>query len=376
MKRTPFFLAAFFLLLYLLPFFNPFAAAAVYKYKDENGVWHFTDSPPDLPDSGSEQIIGDSDSQTAGNDLQKQLSESVPPKNKIEEARNATVSIETALSTGSGFFVSEDGYIITCKHVLTEAEQELDQTETVLDSARKDLEKVKEILDREKAWLAKEAVWLTEAEKELSDVDQQVKSGQKTLSVLEISYYNAYSAEYSTRSGEFSRRKADYDQALTIYEAKENEFKNKSANYEEMNYKRLFQNDFKIILADKTVLTVERVALGQKYDLALLKLEGYKTPSIASGNIGGLAHGQPLYAIGNPLSFDHSVTSGIFSGRRKDMIQTNTQINPGNSGGPLITEGGEVIGVNTFKIAHEKVEGMSFAIPIDAVFEEFGDYLR
>jgi len=376
MKKNPFFLAIFFLLAYQLLFFNTITGAAVYKYKDENGVWHFTDTPPDLPESESEQIIGDREPQTAGNDLQKQLADNVPPKNKIEEARNATVSIKTALSTGSGFFVSEDGYIITCKHVLTEAEQELDQTETVLESTRKDLEKVKEILDREKAWLTKEAIWLTEAEKELNDVDQQVESGQKTLSVLETSYYNAYSAEYSTRSGEFSRRKANYDQQFTAYEAKELEFKNKSANYEEMNYKRLFQNDFKITLADQTVLTVERVALGQKYDLALLKLEGYKTPSLASGSIGDLAHGQPLYAIGNPLSFDHSVTSGIFSGRRKDMIQTNAQINPGNSGGPLITEEGEVIGVNTLKIAHEKVEGMSFAIPIDAIFEEFGDYLR
>ena len=201
-------------------------------------------------------------------------------------------------------------------------------------------------------------------------------SGSRKRSAEHRLFADHLTAEYSTRSGEFLRRKADYDQQFAVYKAKEEEFKNKSANYEEMNYKRLFQNEFKITLADKTVLTVERVALGQKYDLALLKLEGYKTPSLASGSIGELAHGQPLFAIGNPLSFDHSVTSGIFSGRRKDMIQTNAQINPGNSGGPLITEDGEVIGVNTLKIAHEKVEGMSFAIPIDAIFEEFGDYLH
>lgn len=75
----------------------------------------------------------------------------------------------------------------------------------------------------------------------------------------------------------------------------------------------------------------------------------------------------------------NDVDQQVKSGQKtlgKEMIQTNAQINPGNCGGPFITEDGEVIGVNTLKIAHEKVEGMSFAIPIDAVFEEFGDYLR
>jgi hypothetical protein len=73
---------------------------------------------------------------------------------------------------------------------------------------------------------------------------------------------------------------------------------------------------------------------------------------------------------------DHSVTSGFFSGHRDDFIQTNAQINPGNSGGPLITENGNVIGINSQKIVHKDVEGLSFAIPIDLVFKEFKGYLE
>jgi S1-C subfamily serine protease len=71
----------------------------------------------------------------------------------------------------------------------------------------------------------------------------------------------------------------------------------------------------------------------------------------------------------------HTVTSGIFSGRRADLLQTNAQINPGNSGGPLITEDGQVIGINTSKVVHSSVEGVGFAIPIHVVMTEFGAYI-
>jgi S1-C subfamily serine protease len=72
---------------------------------------------------------------------------------------------------------------------------------------------------------------------------------------------------------------------------------------------------------------------------------------------------------------DHTVTSGIFSGRSSDLIQTSAQISPGNSGGPLITENGQVIGVNTLKVVSFGVEGVGFAIPISDVMTEFGAYI-
>ena len=109
--------------------------------------------------------------------------------------------------------------------------------------------------------------------------------------------------------------------------------------------------------------------------MALLRINGYKTPFIEPAKISEIALGDPLYAIGNPLSFDHSVTSGIFSGQRENMIQTNAQVSPGNSGGPLIIKNGKVIGVNTKKIVHQSVEGISFAISIDIALREFKDFL-
>jgi S1-C subfamily serine protease len=97
---------------------------------------------------------------------------------------------------------------------------------------------------------------------------------------------------------------------------------------------------------------------------------------VRQGDTSALGQGETLYAIGNPLKLDHSVTSGVFSGRREGMLQTNAQINPGNSGGPLINEQGQVIGINTMKLGGENIEGIGFAIPIEVAIEEFSDYLQ
>lgn len=86
--------------------------------------------------------------------------------------------------------------------------------------------------------------------------------------------------------------------------------------------------------------------------------------------------GEETIAIGNALGYGQSVTNGIVSALNRQMedidvslIQTNAAINPGNSGGALLNAKGEVIGINTAKIADSSVEGMGYAIPISEVSE-------
>lgn len=92
------------------------------------------------------------------------------------------------------------------------------------------------------------------------------------------------------------------------------------------------------------------------------------------GNSDQLQVGESVIAIGNALGYGQSVTSGIVSatGRELDgidekLIQTDAAINPGNSGGALLNANGEVIGINTVKVATDTVEGMGYAIPISSV---------
>lgn len=91
------------------------------------------------------------------------------------------------------------------------------------------------------------------------------------------------------------------------------------------------------------------------------------------GDSDSLSVGEQVVAIGNALGYGQSVTSGYVSALNKQVtsesadstfIQTDAAINPGNSGGALLNMQGELIGINSAKIASSEVEGMGFAIPI------------
>ncbi|MCD8038394.1 MAG: trypsin-like peptidase domain-containing protein [Lachnospiraceae bacterium] len=97
----------------------------------------------------------------------------------------------------------------------------------------------------------------------------------------------------------------------------------------------------------------------------------------ALGDSDGLEVGEPAIAIGNSLGYGQSVTTGVISALNcsifdsdedisaGSLIQTDAAINPGNSGGALLNINGEVIGINSSKIADYAIEGMGYAIPIN-----------
>jgi len=114
---------------------------------------------------------------------------------------------------------------------------------------------------------------------------------------------------------------------------------------------------------------VEILALNPYFDLALLKIPAQKDIKFKHVYIAkddNLKEGDGVFAIGNPLGLERSVSQGIVSTRNRNFegltyIQTTTQINPGNSGGPLFNLKGEVVGVTNMKSTFG--EGLGFAIP-------------
>lgn len=111
-------------------------------------------------------------------------------------------------------------------------------------------------------------------------------------------------------------------------------------------------------------------------DLAIVKVDRTGLPAAEFGDSDDLIIGEPVVAIGNPLSLelDRTVTAGIISGLNRSiqideytvmepLIQTDASINPGNSGGPLFNSEGLVIGINTAKMT--SAEGLGFSIPIN-----------
>ena len=294
---------------------------------------------PSVPTAGAGEFDAGSTGASAAplSGLAAQLAVSSPARNAIETARNATVFIKTGWGMGSGFIIDENCHVVTNRHVV-----ETDGAR-VADSVTQD----------------------PEIQARLSSVQQQLQVaianaqrarralvGQPGTNVEQIELDNHIAAmqqqleELSSRFGQTIRDKVD----------------------------TAGRNGFSVTLVDGTEFDALHAEYAAHHDLALFQLPASHCPHIAATHSANLELGERLYTIGNPSGLTYSVTSGVFSGRRGEgeqrLLQTDAPINPGNSGGPLITQGGQVVGINTLVL--RGTQGIGFAIPIEAVYDEFG----
>lgn len=142
-------------------------------------------------------------------------------------------------------------------------------------------------------------------------------------------------------------------------------------------------SEVKAILMSGDTLTADVIGSDEYADIAILRIDKNYVKSVAViGNSEKSKVGDTVFTIGSPMSSDYAgtVTRGILSGKDRmvevsvnsstndwvmNVMQTDAAINPGNSGGPLCNVSGEVIGINSMKIAQSEIEGIGFAIPIE-----------
>ncbi len=138
----------------------------------------------------------------------------------------------------------------------------------------------------------------------------------------------------------------------------------------------------KVTLFSGKTYDAEFIGGDSEMDIAIIKItheNGVDFPFLDFGDSDNLQIGQVAIAIGNPLGFQHTVTTGVVSaierqipkpdnsGYYTNLIQTDAAINPGNSGGPLLNIHGEVIGINTAIVNPTSGTNLGFAIPINDV---------
>ncbi|HTX68940.1 MAG TPA: trypsin-like peptidase domain-containing protein [Thermoleophilia bacterium] len=139
--------------------------------------------------------------------------------------------------------------------------------------------------------------------------------------------------------------------------------------------------------SETTRVTGQLVGVDVGSDVAVIKVDPSKVGNLNPlplGNSDQVQVGEPVVAIGNPLGYDFSITSGIVSAIGRSLqapngqtipngIQTDAAINQGNSGGPLIDSSGKVIGINE-QIASSGGgnDGLGFAVPINTAVRSMG----
>ena len=142
-------------------------------------------------------------------------------------------------------------------------------------------------------------------------------------------------------------------------------------------------SEIKVQLHNSNQVDAKLIGKDALTDIAVLKIDDTKgTKAINFANSSKVKTGDSVFAMGNPLGleFANSVTSGIISASERtidtqtsagankvNVLQTDAAINPGNSGGALVDLNGNLVGINSMKIANEQVEGIGFARPSNEV---------
>ncbi len=139
-----------------------------------------------------------------------------------------------------------------------------------------------------------------------------------------------------------------------------------------------------VTLAENDRLEAELIGDDPATDLALLRVAARDLPLVELGDSQALRVGQLVIAMGDPLGFQATVSSGIVSATSRAMrsqqgrlienvIQHTAPLNPGNSGGPLVDSRGRVVGINTAIIA--MAQGIGFAVPANTARWVVGELL-
>ena len=319
------------------------ARAEVFKFQDADGRWHFTDRPP--PGAAVPAPAPTSAGAVAPTrDLAAALAQRFSARTAVQQATLATVAIEAVLGQGAGFFISNDGYILTNRHVVRP--MPVDQRE---DEAR--FRPAEGRLQAQEAELARRRTLAAGAAADLARLKAR---GQEQGPVARRikDQYDSYAAAAAELADQVAHGRQLVDSAKLEQSLKTDQ--------------AILQQNFPIVLKDGERLTARLIRASDDHDLALLKLDGYRTPALRWATGQPLGQGDPVYAIGNPLGVSDSVTAGRVTRLAPDQIMTDVQLLPGNSGGPLVDEAGEVVAINFAKLTKggdANYQGFGLAIP-------------
>lgn len=344
----------------LILLYTAAVSGQIYKYKDENGRWQFSDTPP-AKNVKTVQIESKSeDVSKQKSNLKQKLTKKYSPVSAIEKTTLAVVRIETPLGLGSGFFTSSDGYILTNKHVIRPDRESVEE-------ARDKLRESETVIQRQKAKLRRYRDKLKSMKRDLDEMATELEYYSDSEKIPKKKEYTQYRRDY------FSNKKST-EKFERIYKKNARDFQSEADSFNRRLANAAVANQFDIVLKDKTKLKAKLVGISKKQDIALLKLNNHFVPTVVVDFNLSPKQGEVVYAVGSPLGLHDYVTSGVITSFKKKYLVTDAQILPGNSGGPLVDPEGRLLGMNTAKLLSTDSigsEGFGLAIPLKVMKKEF-----
>lgn len=348
------------LILIFLVFFSSLSQAEVYKYKDKYGRWQFTDKPVNDGKSQTQKKTLNTASSKGKSNLKEKLNKKYKSRTKVDEATLAVVKVVTKAGTGSGFFVTNDGFIITNRHV-------------VRPSTTGKWKKDKVKLDKQKVEIDELLVKLRDDKENLKQMKAVIEEDREYMESDRASA--THKKRYQRYINRYEKNKVIVEKNEKNYKKVHGKYKKKKSDYDWVSSMSNFATKFTIILKDGKKYKAKLIQISKNHDLALLKLDNYQTPFISVTKKLQPRQGDNVFAIGSPLGMSDSLTSGIITKIGKEYLVTDTQILPGNSGGPLIDDKGKVLGVNTRVKFSKGIGSLGLAIYAKHIRQEFNDKL-
>ena len=340
--------------------------AEIYKYKDEQGRWQFSDK---LVKNSGATLVGNNKNKAllSGTliDIKKQLNAQYQPENEVQRATLSVVTVNSKLGSGSGFFITEDCYLITNKHVVRPAKgKSWEETGRKIKKNAAEFEYTRNKINNERQRLEIEKQKLDDFKRYLDDL-----SSAKERRIAEQKY-----AVYVDR---YKQDKGYIDDFSSRFSENERAFNKQRSNFEFSSSIANVAQSFQLTLKDNSKLRAKLIKVSTSDDLALLKVSHCHSPFLILSNK-RLLQGVTVHAIGSPLGLRDQLTQGTVTQILANGVVTDAQILPGNSGGPLVNEAGEVVAVNTLKVAKGSAlnKGFGVSIPALRVKQNFSSVLK
>jgi S1-C subfamily serine protease len=295
--------------------------------------------------------------------LTKQLQRGFEAVTPIARASQSVVIIKTPSGEGSGFFCSAEGHILTTRHLVRPPAAGGSAGKRALTA------------DPAQALAGLEAE-VIRSRRNLTLIEQDLAGYERVLGGAGQAATRDWAEENHARlSGQYGTEKEALAEKERRLEDLRLELRGDGRDAAPGADAAAARDGFELILKDGTELTATLFAASAEHDLALLRLEGFRTPYLRIGPTPMLAPGLRVFTIGNPAGRHDAIASGTITGITPEFIHTDVPILPGNTGGPLITDQGDVLGIS---VAADVPDGASMfglgqgkAIPIELALEAF-----